>query len=162
MHVGHGDTNCIWRSQNGSQSLGKRARSDGNQRMNRDHPDYSIVEIGLIPEKTPEETCYHSYCRGRLSVYAGLKNQQTKLVCRVFENGPGDLGSIPGRVIPKTLKMVLDTYLLNTQQYKVRIKGKVQQSRERSSALPYTTVQQLLKREPSGRTRQKGEQEENP
>ena len=34
----------------------------------------------------------------------------------------GDQGSIPGRVIPKTLKMVLDTFLLNTQQYKVRIK----------------------------------------
>ena len=33
---------------------------------------------------------------------------------RVFANGPGDLGSIPGRVIPKTLKMVLDTSLLNT------------------------------------------------
>ncbi len=49
-------------------------------------------------------------------------------------NGPGDLGSIPGRVIPKTFKMVLDTSLLNTQQYKVRIKGKVGQSRERSSA----------------------------
>ena len=43
--------------------------------------------------------------------------------------------SIPGRVIPKTLKMVLDIYLLNTQQYKVRIKGKVEQSRKRSSAL---------------------------
>ena len=42
-----------------------------------------------------------------------------------FANGPGDLSSIPGRVIPKTLKMALDTSLLNTQQYKVRIKGKV-------------------------------------
>ena len=51
-----------------------------------------------------------------------------------------DLGSIPGRVIPKTLKMVLDTSLLNTHQYKVRIKGKVEQSRERSCALPYTLV----------------------
>ena len=38
---------------------------------------------------------------------------------RVFANDLGDLGSIPGRVIPKTLKMVLDTSLLNTQQYKV-------------------------------------------
>ena len=57
-----------------------------------------------------------------------------------FANGPGDLGSIPGRVIPKTLKMVLDTPLLNTQQYKVRIKGKVDQSRERNSALLYTSV----------------------
>ena len=37
------------------------------------------------------------------------------LVGRVFTNGPEDLGSIPGRVIPKTLKMVLDTSLLNSQ-----------------------------------------------
>ena len=49
---------------------------------------------------------------------------------RVFANGPGDLVSIPGRVIPKTQKMVLDASLLNTQHYKVRIKGKVEQSRE--------------------------------
>ena len=46
--------------------------------------------------------------------------------------------------------MVLDTTLLNTQQYKVRIEGKVEQSRERSSALPYTSVLKLLKREPFG------------
>ena len=45
---------------------------------------------------------------------------------RVFANGPVDRGSIPGRVIPKTFKMVLDTFLLNTQQYKVRIKSKVE------------------------------------
>ena len=49
-------------------------------------------------------------------------------------------GSIPGRVIPKTLKMELDTTLLNTQHYKVRFKGKVEQSWEWSSALPYTLV----------------------
>ena len=59
---------------------------------------------------------------------------------RLFANGPGDLGLIPGHVIPKTLKVVLDTSLLNTQQYKVCIKGKVEQSRERSSTLPYTLV----------------------
>ena len=45
---------------------------------------------------------------------------------RVFANGPGYLGSIPGHVIPKTLKMVLDASLLNVQQYKVGIKGKVE------------------------------------
>ena len=39
---------------------------------------------------------------------------------RVLVNGPGDLGSIPGRVILKTFNMVLDTSLLNTQQYKVK------------------------------------------
>ena len=48
----------------------------------------------------------------------------------MFTNGLGDWGSIPGRVIPKTQKMVLDAALLNTQHYKVRIKGKVEQSRE--------------------------------
>ena len=62
------------------------------------------------------------------------------LVGRVFANGPGDWNSIPGQVIPKTLKMVLDTYLLNTQNYKVRIKGTVEQSRESSSILSYTSV----------------------
>ena len=46
-------------------------------------------------------------------------------VGRVFAKGPGDLGSIPGRVIPKTLKMVLHTSLFKTQQYKVLIEGKV-------------------------------------
>ena len=57
-----------------------------------------------------------------------------------FASCPGDQGSIPGGVIPKTLKMVLDTSLLNTQQYKVYIKGKVEQSMERSSALSYILV----------------------
>ena len=47
---------------------------------------------------------------------------------------------IPGRVIPKIVKIVLDTALLNTQQYKVRIKSKAEQSKERSSALPDTSV----------------------
>ena len=56
----------------------------------------------------------------------------------VFANGPGELGSIPSRVIPKTQKMLLDVSLFNTQHYKVRIKGKMLLSREMSSALPYT------------------------
>ena len=55
---------------------------------------------------------------------------------RVFVNGSGDRGSIPCRIVPKTLKIVPDTSLLNTQQHKVCIKGKVEQFWERSSALP--------------------------
>ena len=58
----------------------------------------------------------------------------------VFANGSGDRGSIPGRVIPKLKKMVLGASLLKTQHHKVRIKRKVEQFRERSSALPYTSV----------------------
>ena len=58
----------------------------------------------------------------------------------MFTNSTGDPISIPGRVIPKIQKMVLDVYLLSTQHYKVRIKGKVEQSRKRSSSLPYTAA----------------------
>ena len=75
------------------------------------------------------------------------------MMVRVFTNGPGDLGSIPSQVIPKTKKkkkkkkkkkrkkkMVLDAYLLNIQHYMVQIKDKVEQSKERSSALTYILV----------------------
>ena len=59
---------------------------------------------------------------------------------KVFTNSPGDISSIPGRVIPNTQKMVLDAALLNTQHYKVRIKGKVEQSKEKGSTLPYNSM----------------------
>ena len=62
------------------------------------------------------------------------------MMVKVFINGLGHLGSIPGPVIPRTQKMVLDATLLNTQHYKVQVKGKVEQSRERSSALLYILV----------------------
>ena len=49
---------------------------------------------------------------------------------RVFTNGLGDWGSIPGRIIPMTKKKkkkkkkkVVDFTLLNTQHYKVNIEG---------------------------------------
>ena len=46
---------------------------------------------------------------------------------RLYANGPGDLDSIPSRVIPKTQKIVLDAFLVDTQHYKLRIKDKVEQ-----------------------------------
>ena len=52
------------------------------------------------------------------------------LKSQVFAHGPGDRGSVLARVIPKTQKMILDAALLSTQQYKVSINGKVEQSRE--------------------------------
>ena len=58
----------------------------------------------------------------------------------VFTYGPRDRGSISGWDIPKTLKMVLDISLLNTQNCKARIKSQVEQSRERSSTLPNASV----------------------
>ena len=88
-------------------------------------------QICINEEMLPKYTHTHTHTH----IYSFIS-----LVGRVFANGPGDLGSIPCRVIPKTLKIVLDTSLLNTQQHKVRIEGKVEQSRERSSTLPYTSV----------------------
>ena len=59
---------------------------------------------------------------------------------RVFADGPGDRGSIPGRVILMTLKTIVDSALLSIKHYKIRIIGKVEQSGEWSSAHPYTSV----------------------
>ena len=66
----------------------------------------------------------------------------------VLSNGPGDQGSIPGQVIfkkEKTQKMVFDAILLNTQHYKVCIKGKVEQSREWSRLLLHLSVEAIEK-----------------
>ena len=54
---------------------------------------------------------------------------------RVFANR-----SIPGQVITKAQQMVLDATLFNTQHYKVKINGKVEQYKKWSNALPYTSV----------------------
>ena len=42
------------------------------------------------------------------------------IIVRIFVNGSGDWGLIPGQVIPRLKKL----FLLNTQHYKVRIKCK--------------------------------------
>ena len=70
-------------------------------------------------------------------IYIYIYNQTTGIMFRVFNNGLIDQGSIPGRVIPKTQKMVFDASLFNTQHYKILIKDKW---RIRSSTLPYTLV----------------------
>ena len=56
-------------------------------------------------------------------IYYCYISSSISLMNRVFANGPGRWVSIPGQVIPKTQKMVLDSSLLNTQHYKVRIKS---------------------------------------
>ena len=59
------------------------------------------------------------------------------LVGRMFANCPGDLDSIPGRVIPKTLKMVLDTSLLNT--HRLRYVSRVKWSNPGKGMAPFPT-----------------------
>ena len=105
--------------------------------------DSELTQIGWL-------VCVHRHINPLVSLKHNIYIYIYRLIGQVFANGPGDLGSILSRIIPNTLKIVLGTSLLNTRQYKVRIKGKVKQSRERSGALLYSQVQQLLKREPSG------------
>ena len=57
-------------------------------------------------------------------IYIYIYHWSIGIKVKVFANGQGDWGSIPGRVIPKTQKMLLDVSLLNTQYYKIRVKGK--------------------------------------
>ena len=59
-------------------------------------------------EKSPANDSMKNSQRSKQYIYIGLE-------CRVFANGPGDLGSIPDLVIQKTQEMVLDTSLLNAQ-----------------------------------------------
>ena len=56
------------------------------------------------------------------------------MMVRVFANGPGDLGSIPGRAIPKTQKMVLDASLL-----RVMYGSRVKWSNPRKGVVPSPT-----------------------
>ena len=58
------------------------------------------------------------------------------LVGRVFANGLEDVGSYPGRVIPKTLKMVLDTSLIISN---IRYISRVKWSNLRKGVAPSLT-----------------------
>ena len=83
-----------------------------------------------VAEEGQGYSCWHhgdDYCLLRINMIFSTGHWPSGLSVRQW---PGDQGSIPARVIPKTQKMVLDASLLNTQHYKVRIKGKVEQSRE--------------------------------
>ena len=64
-------------------------------------------------------------------------------------NWLNELSIREGRLIPKTQKIVVDDSLLNTDHNNVRIKGKVEQSSERSTTVLYTSVLQLTKSESS-------------
>ena len=61
------------------------------------------------------------------------------ILVRVFADGSEDWSSIPDRVIRKTQKMVLDTFLLYTQHYKVWIKG--QWTNPGKGAVPFSRPQ---------------------
>ena len=64
--------------------------------------------------------------KGHKKLFVQKSYRLIYLVSRVLASDQGDLYSIPGRVPTQRYKMALDTSLLNTQQNKVRTKGKVE------------------------------------
>ena len=99
----------------------------------------TYITEGLVNEVL-NKTWTHSCLQ-----FEGFSVGYIGIMISVFANGLGDQDSIPGWVIPKTQKMVLGTALLTTQHCKVQIKGKVEQSRERSSILSNTCVEAIEK-----------------
>ena len=90
---------------------------------------------GELPGHWPNKVEMPLNKRNQTNPSIKKKKRNSLVLGRVFANGPGYRGSIPGRVIPKTKNSVLYAALINTQHYNVRIKSKVLQSRERSPTL---------------------------
>ena len=63
-------------------------------------------------------------CKGKSMNYTCILSLAKRVECLTM--AWQTWGSIPGQVIQKTQKVVLDASLLNTQHYKVCIKGKVE------------------------------------
>ena len=103
---------------------------------------WSYPGKGVAP--SPTLRC-SSYWKGSLWVALDYGcqlyfNWAIGLMNRVFVNRSGRPRFNPWSNHTKDSKMVLDATLLNAQYYKVRIKGKVEKSKEWSSTLPYTLV----------------------
>ena len=54
-HEGDDDNSYNWRTRNSPKRLGKEAGRMGNRRTSKEHPDYSIAQIGENPEKSPRK-----------------------------------------------------------------------------------------------------------
>ena len=71
--------------------------------------------IGLVIIKNYKDVA----AKAKMVYYVLLldHNRTIGLMSRVFANGPGERGSISGRVILKIRKMIFDVTLLSTQHY---------------------------------------------
>ena len=98
---------------------------------------WSNPQKGVAP--SPTLRC-SSYRKGRLGVTRDYGRQLYSIGlchnCLSVSQCPGKPVFNPWSSNTKDSKMVLDAPLLKTQHYKVQIKSKVEQSTERSSALP--------------------------
>ena len=97
---------------------------------------HSIKLYFTIPDASHENFGSHS-C---FTIKELTWSRAIGLMSKVFTDGLRDHGFNSRSSHIEDSKMVLDTALLNTYHYEVRIIGKVEQSKEWSNALPYTSV----------------------
>ena len=110
----------------------------------------NLIHIFAIERERESERERHRQTDGQTDRHVYIHREEQCKYLNTNINGPRDLGSVPGGVIPKTQKMVFDASLFNAQHYKVCIKSKVVQSRERSCSLHNTSVSGQVKRYPLG------------
>ena len=77
------DTNYNWRTLYSYQRIGTESKGHENKRTSRDHLNYSIVEIGQSPKKSPGDLRRHVVTltpEEKPSGNAGVKNSQTSKI----------------------------------------------------------------------------------
>ena len=71
--------------------------------------DENTIGLFLLTPKVTQHTQSHYFL-----------DQTISLVGKVFASNPEDGSSMPGRVIPKIQKMMLDTFLVITKSHRVQ------------------------------------------
>ena len=98
-----------------------------------------IIMIDSVSYSTPTYSTSLDNNRKKYRAIVIRTRTHTHTYTYIFTSSLDGRGSIPGRIIPKTQKMLLDASLLNSQHYKEEIKGKVEQSMERNGILSYSS-----------------------
>ena len=91
------------------------------------------MDYDIVVSKFELQSCY--YVHFHTNIFGKGMNPSSFAGMGLFANGPGDQVEAYQRL--KKWYLILPCL---TQRYKVRIKGKVEQSKERSCAFPYTQV----------------------
>ena len=100
--------------------------------------EYPVQMAVPYPSKKPTKCSLRKAKAGNIHVSKNEIDNSLKVdqAVRVFVNVPGEQASVPGRVIPRTPKIVLDASLLITQHYKLIIKGKCSNPKKGVASFP--------------------------
>ena len=98
--------------------------------------EFELVYYDVVVQQVSHGDSFHWWPFGGHLEKTIIDYWAIGLMSRVFTNGPGDRVFNPRSSHTKDSNAAL----INSQHYKVKIKGKIEQPRERSSVLPNTSV----------------------